>query len=299
MAQIGSLDFRAFVDSRKGKRAGGSEGGGHAYAYASDHSTRMAFEKMKPVELAVRASVRMFKAVGRNELLGQAVKVGPNQFPRVNSLALQCSKELDIAPPTVYIMNSPHMNAATYGTNDDSFILVHSALVDQFTDEELLSVIGHECGHIHNNHVVYLTAMHYLRVMASMVVRWAVAPAMLALNGWSRRAEITCDRAGLLCSKSLEVSTRALAKLALGSTKLYSQLNMDAFLEQYEEGKDGVGKYAELRASHPWLPKRVMALRAFAESALYRKHVGAGNGDDGPSMEEVDKKVHEIIKIWG
>ena len=52
------------------------------------------------------------------------------------------------------------MNAMTFGTNDDAFILVHSALVDHFDDEELLSVIGHECGHIHNDHVVYLTTLH-------------------------------------------------------------------------------------------------------------------------------------------
>lgn len=297
MAQIGTLDFRSFVDNRKGQRAGGTEGGGHAYAYASDHSTRQAFARMKPVELAVRASVRMFKEVGKNELLGHAVKVGPTQFPRVHNLAMQCTKELGIAAPTVYIVNSPTMNAATYGTSEDSFILIHSALVDHFTDEELLSVIGHECGHIHNNHVVYLTAMHYLRVMASIFVRWAVAPAMLALNAWSRRAEITCDRAGLLCSKSLDTSTRALTKLALGSTKLYAELNMEAFLDQYQEGKEGVGKYAELKASHPWLPKRVMALRAFAESELYRTHTGVGAG--GLSMQDVDTKVHEIIKIWG
>ena len=297
MAQIGTLDFRSFVDNRKGQRAGGTEGGGHAYAYASDHSTRQTFARMKPVELAVRASVRMFKEVGKNELLGHAVKVGPTQFPRVHNLAMQCTKELGIAAPTVYIVNSPTMNAATYGTSEDSFILIHSALVDHFTDDELLSVIGHECGHIHNNHVVYLTAMHYLRVMASIFVRWAVAPAMLALNAWSRRAEITCDRAGLLCSKSLDTSTRALTKLALGSTKLYAELNMDAFLNQYEEGKEGVGKYAELKASHPWLPKRVMALRAFAESELYRTHTGLGAG--GLSMQDVDTKVHEIIKIWG
>jgi hypothetical protein len=297
MAQVGTLDFKGFVESRKGQRAGGADGGGHAYAYVSDRNTRLAFEKMKPVELAVSASVRFFKSVGKAELLGHAVKVGPNQFPRVHGLATHCAQTLGIATPTLYIVNSPHLNAATYGTNDDSFILVHSALVDHFTDEELINVIGHECGHIHNSHVVYLTAMHYLARMAGLFVRWAVAPALVALNGWSRRAEVTCDRAGLLCCKSLDVSTRTLAKLALGSTKLYSELNMDAFLEQYEESKDSVGRYSELFASHPWLPKRVMALRTFAESELFRQHIGVGEG--GLSMEQVDEKVHEIIKVLG
>ena len=297
MAQVGTLDFRAFVETRKGLRAGGSDGGGHAYAYVSDQNTRMAFEKIKPVELAVTAAVRLFKTVGKNELLGHAVKVGPNQFPRVHNLAVRCADTLGIAPPTVYIINNPYLNAATYGTNDDSFIIVHSALIDHLNDEELLSVIGHECGHIHNCHVVYLTAMHYLTRMASAFVKWIVGPAMLALSGWSRRAEVTCDRAGLLCVKDLGVSTRALTKLALGSTKLYDELNMEAFVAQHEEGQGGVGRFAEMSANHPWLPKRVLALRAFAESELYRKHAGVGEG--GLTMQDVDTKVHEIIKIWG
>ena len=42
-------------------------------------------------------------------------------------------------------------------------------------------------------------------------------------------------------------------------------------------------------------PKRVMALRIFAESELYRRHAGLGEG--GLTMDEVDEKVHEIIKI--
>ena len=297
MAQVGSLDFKRFVDDRRHERAGGGDGDGHAYAYVSDRTTRLAFDKVKPVELAVSGVVRMSKAVLKNELLGHAVKVGPNQFPRVHKLVERCAETLGIAVPTVYIQNAPTLNAATYGTNDDSFIIVHSALVDHFTDEELLSVIGHECGHIHNSHVVYLTTLHYLTTMASLFVRWAVEPAILALRGWSRRAEVTCDRAGLLCSGSLDTSTRALAKLALGSTKLYEQLNLDAFLAQYDEGQEGVGRYVELRASHPWLPKRVLALRAFAESELFRKHAGLGAG--GLSMTEVDEKVHGIIKVLG
>jgi Zn-dependent protease with chaperone function len=189
------------------------------------------------------------------------------------------------------------MNAMTYGTNDDSFIIVYSGLIDHLTDEELLSVIGHETGHIHNSHVVYLTALHLLTQMASAFTSWIVAPATMALSSWMRRAEITCDRAGLLCSRDLGVSSHALAKLALGSSKLYAEFNLEAFLEQYEEAQQSLGRYSEARESHPWLPKRVKALKAFADSQLYRKHIGAGS--DGLSMEQVDEAVHGIIKIVG
>jgi Zn-dependent protease with chaperone function len=294
MAQLHTLDFPEFIARKKGERAGGVEDAGHEYAYVSDRRTRAAFERMKPVELAVASSVRMFKQFGTGPLLGGAVKCSDRQFPRIHKLAQQASDTLHIKTPSVFIVNQPTFNAATYGTNEEAFIIVHSALVDHYTDEELLTVIGHECGHVHNQHVVYLTALHYLTHMAGIFVRWIVEPALIALRAWSRRAEITCDRAGMLCSKDVHMAERALTKLVVGSRKLYEEFNLDAFLEQYDEGKGGVGKYMEVFATNPYLPKRVLAMRAFAGSELYRK--AAGLGTDGASMKEVDEKVLALLK---
>jgi Zn-dependent protease with chaperone function len=295
MAQAPHLDFDGFIARKKGERAGGGpETSGHEYAYSFDRKTRETLERMKPVELAVASTVRMFKQVWRNQLLGNAVKVSDRQFPRIHRIAQRCADTLHIATPTLYIVNSPVLNAGTYGTNEESFIMVHSAIVDHYTDEELLTVIGHECGHIHNSHVVYLTALYYLTQLAGVFVGWVVEPALVALRAWSRRAEITSDRAGMLCVKDKAVAERALTKLALGSRKLYEEFNLDAFLDQYEEGKDGIGRYMEAFATHPWLPKRVLAMRVFAESEIYRKACGLGEG--GLAMPEVDARVAALLK---
>ncbi len=297
MAQTPALDFDAFVARKRTERVttgGLVDSSGHEYAYISDRQTRAAFERAKPVEMAVSATVRMWKQVLRNQLLGSAVRVSDRQFPRIQRIAQHCADTLHIAVPHIYIVNEPHLNAATYGTNEEAFVMVHSALVDHYTDEELMTVIGHECGHIHNSHVVYLTALHVLTRVAGALVRWAMEPAVVALLAWSRRAEITCDRAGMLCSKSTEVSGRALTKLALGSRKLYEEFNLEAFLEQYEEGKEGIGKYMEAFASHPYLPKRVLAMRVFGESALYKK--ACGQGELGLTMQEVDDRVRALLK---
>ena len=295
MAQVPQLDFPTFVEKKRNERAGGGpETSGHEYSYILDRQTRATFERMKPIELACAATVRVFKQIGKSQMLGNAVKVSDRQFPRIYNIVKQCADTLQIAQPTVYVVNNPHLNAATYGTNEESFIMVHSALIDHYSDEELLTVIGHECGHIHNSHVVYLTALHYLTQMAGVFVRWAVEPALIALRTWTRRAEVTCDRAGMLCGKNEQTAERALAKLALGSQKLYNDFNLDAFLEQYEEGKDSLGRYMEVFASHPWLPKRVLAMRIFAQSALYRS--AAGLGSDGLTMPEVDDRVKALLK---
>ncbi len=295
MAQAPQLDFEAFVARRRAERTGGgAETTGHEYTYTFDRQSRVAFENTKPVALAVEASVRLFKHIGRHQLLGHAVKVSERQFSRIHGITKTAADTLQITMPQVFVVNSPTFNAGTLGTNDDSFIMVHSALLEHYSDEELLTVIGHECGHIHNSHVAYLTALHYLTYMAGMFVPWILQPALVALRTWSRRAEITCDRAGMLVSRDQPAAERAITKLAVGSRKLYEEFNLDAFLEQHEEGTHGIGKYMEVFATHPWLPKRVLAMRVFGDSQLYRAAIG--NPGSGLTMSEVDGRVAGLLK---
>jgi Zn-dependent protease with chaperone function len=295
MAQAPRLDFEAFVARKKAERAGGGDlTTGHEYTYTFDRQSRVAFENTKPVALAVEASVRLFKQMGKHQLLGHAVKVSDRQFPRIYNITKRASDALQITMPHVFVVNNPVFNAGTLGTNEDSFIVVHSALVDQYSDEELLTVIGHECGHVHNSHVAYLTALHYLTYMAGMFVPWILQPALVALRTWSRRAEITCDRAGMLVARDQQAAERAITKLAVGSRKLYEEFNLDAFLEQHEEGSQGIGKYMEVFATHPWLPKRVLAMRVFGESQLFQKSIG--RPATGLTMSEVDSRVAALLK---
>jgi Zn-dependent protease with chaperone function len=274
MAQAPQLDFDGFVARKKSDRStGGIETTGHEYTYTFDRQSRIAFENTKPLAYAVEASVRLFKQMGKHQLLGNAVRVSERQFPRIHGITKQACDTLQIAMPQVFVVNSPVFNAGTLGTN---------------------TVIGHECGHIHNSHVAYLTALHYLTYMAGMFLPWVLQPALVALRTWSRRAEITCDRAGMLVSKNQPAAERAITKLAVGSRKLYEEFNLEAFLEQHQEGNEGIGKYMEVFATHPWLPKRVLAMRVFGESQLFQKATGAAA--TGLTMSEVDSRVAALLK---
>jgi Zn-dependent protease with chaperone function len=294
MAEAPTLDFESFIARKKAERAGGAALGANDYSFVLDRQSRATVESARPIQLAVASTVRMWKQVWRGQLLGSAVRVSDRQFPRIHGLTTECAQQLGINTPQVYIVNNPTLNAGTFGTEEESFILVHSALVDHYSDEELRTVIGHECGHIHNAHVVYLTTLHYLKTIVAAFLPWIVYPATIPLNELARRAEITCDRAGMLCAKNEHVAARALTKLVLGSRKLYDEFNLDAFLEQYEEAKDSIGRYMEAFATHPFLPKRVLAMRVFAQSELYKKTANAGEG--GLTMTEVDDRVKALLK---
>lgn len=287
--------FSAYVNARKREAIGGD--GPTRYAYAADVHMLRTFRKIKPIELAASSIVRVAKDLRKNEMLGTMIRVGPNQFPSIYAIARECAERLQVPTPVLYVANNPYVNAYTFGTDDDAFIVVNSTLVDHFDEDELRFVIGHEVGHIQNKHVVYNTALILLERSIGGFFRWILPPAEIALRGWYRRAEITCDRAGLLCVHNPESAFRSFLKLACGSKKLYADLNVDAYLSQLNEGRQGAGRFYELFASHPYLPKRIEALRIFQESQLYKN--AKNIAPVGLTMNEVDERVSKVINVIG
>lgn len=289
------FDFQHYIDRQKSPSGAAEERGGFgAYAFSGDLRVLRKLERLAPVRLVVEASVRFWKTFQRSDLLGTAVRVNARQFPEFHDQILACSKKLEIVPPTVYVTHNPTINAGTYGTNTESFIVVNSALIDSFTDAQVLFVLGHEAGHIQNNHVVYHTAAKHLANGLGVVVKWASMPAGLALNGWSRRSEITCDRAGLICCMDEKVALESIMRMGLGSQKMYPKMDVDEFVSQLDDIKEGWGRLTELTKTHPYLPKRIKALKLFAESAYYRNLLGEKGGRP---LDEIDREIEEIIKV--
>ncbi|MFB6374442.1 MAG: M48 family metalloprotease, partial [Bradymonadaceae bacterium] len=145
-----------------------------------------------------------------------------------------------------------------------------------------------------NNHVVYATAAEFLAQGVGSFVRWAVAPAKMALSAWSRRGEITCDRAGLLCCRDADVAYRVIMKLAVGSDDLMEEVDIDEYMNQLDDLQSGLGRFREYFEDHPYLPKRVEAMRLFVDSSYYRNVIGER---DGRALDEVDREVEELVKV--
>lgn len=294
------LSFSQYVAARKGVAAARSREGA-AYSYAGDLKIRQALGRIRPVTLAAEAAVRFWQTVEKSRMLGTSVKVTAKQFPNLYKLAAHCAETLQISAPTLYVSpNIGSLNAHTFGTTDDACVVLNAALIDHLNETELLDVIGHECGHIQNDHAVYLTTLYFLGNAGGALLQWGAKPAVLALKAWARRAEITCDRTGLLCTRDLDASIGCLVKLALGSKKLYSEINLEEYLQQLDEAR-GPGRLDELSRSHPYLPKRVAALRLFADTTYFKSLVKP-NADAAPvagiSKEECDARVAELLAVF-
>jgi hypothetical protein len=76
-----------------------------------------------------------------------------------------------------------------------------------------------------------------------------------------------------------------------------ASFRLDEYLRDLPDTKKGVGRYAELFRSHPYLPKRVQALKLFADGAYYASITGADPAGK-LSTEEVDKKVADLLSVF-
>ena len=290
-----SFNFLEYVERKKEPERGRDEATGFGdYAFSGDIRVLRQIQRASPVRVVAESAVRFWKTMEKNELLGKSVKVTRRQFPSLYENVVDCAETLDVAPPTVYVSQNPVLNAGTYGTDTEAFIILNSALVDKFDETELKFVLGHECGHLQNNHVVYHTAAQFLAQGVVSFVRWAVAPAQVALSAWSRRGEITCDRAGLLCCRDEEVAYNSIMKIAVGSDKLMEEVDLEEYMLQLEDLQSGLGRVKEYFEDHPYLPKRIRALKLFADSEYYRNAIGERGGR---ALDEVDREVEELVKV--
>lgn len=291
------FDFGRYIASRRGEVQQRARDGS-AYSFAGERKVRRALQSARPVILALEATSKTWRKRGRTELLEGAELATDERFPEVYKACAEAARVLAIEPPSVYIAREGFpVSARALGTDDDAYIIVAARLVEILNPKELVAVIGHELGHVQNNHILYTTALFYLQHSAAMFLRWSVQPAVMALQAWSRRAEVTCDRAALICTRELDVTLRALVKATLASQDKLDDEHIEAYLAQDAEAEDrGITKIADLFRSHPYLPKRIQALRLFADGRFYRKFAGQ-EPPSGLSADEVDEQVSELVSV--
>lgn len=244
----------------------------------------------------------------------QGLRVGPNQFPEIYNIARECASVLGIAIPNIIISPEETFNAFAYACDDvEPIIIVTGLMVQRTTPEELKCVIGHECGHVHCNHSIYgiieqeianigLSGLFSIPVLAqfsSLITQGAVA----ALNTWSRAAEVSADRAGLICCGDIEVSKRVKAKMLYSgadiSGTVKSDINIDELKKQMEMVNDSPVRLNELLYSHPVTTKRVFADMDFYECETFyewRPDLKTP-GMKLYSKKETDEKVKKYIDV--
>ena len=178
------------------------------------------------------------------ENIASSVRVTPRMFGRLyRSLGWGC-QILDLEEPELYVTLDPVPNAYTYG-HTRPFVVLTSGLVDMLDDEECFFVIAHELGHIKAAHVLYTIMAQNISTLMTIIGQATLGLGSLlgqglvaALHDWYRKAELTSDRAGLLCVQELEPCMRAFMKLAGGASRFYAEMDPAEFLQQIRAYED-------------------------------------------------------------
>jgi Zn-dependent protease with chaperone function len=180
----------------------------------------------------------------RQLFLGDAVKVTAGQRPKLNAMWTEVLETMDWPErPELYVTQTPIVNAMAVGF-DKPFVVINSGMLDQLTDEELRSVLGHELGHIMSGHPTYTTIaiiiLYFGVSNLPFLAAVAILPFQLALLEWYRKSEFSADRAGLLSVQDLNTVMSTEMKLA-GGREYGDTLRVEEFIrqaEQYETGGD-------------------------------------------------------------
>ncbi|MBL8086742.1 MAG: M48 family metallopeptidase [Chthonomonas sp.] len=264
-----------------------------ASAFVSD-ADRRAIAALNKVPL-LPTVVQKFHEIGADRWMycwnmSQAVRCGPRQYRTLWQILRESCDVLDMPEPELYVTNNPFTNAFAGGV-ERPYITLRSSAVDALSDEQLYHLIGHELGHIKAGHILYFSIARILAPLLEMLGRRTLGLSdvagmalMMALSEWSRQAEVSADRAGLLVSQNLETSVDVNIMLAAGPSRLQHELDRDAFMEQaraYQEMSfaDSMGKmflwvFGNWTATHPMPVHRAQQLERWFLSGDYQRILG-------------------------
>lgn len=274
---------------------------GVAWEHPADRAALQALRAVPGVDEVIRKILALLGGERGIRLLfqGNAVRVGPAQFPKLWHLHTEVCTTFDWPDvPELYVSQTPFFNAGAYGV-DTPFIVIHSAALELLDDDELRVLLSHELGHVMSGHALYRTIAAVLAIISlgalPMLASLVVLPVRLAFLEWSRKSELSADRAGLLGAQDIVVAQRLDMKMAGGGRGegFAGQMNVDAFMQQAHEyaasgeGLDVVYKVlSTLALTHPMHTVRAAELQRWVASGDYDRILRGEYHRRGPETAE-------------
>lgn len=259
-----------------------------ADAFTSD-TDRRAMDALEKIPLLPKV-VSKFHEVGWDRWMyaynmATAVRCGPKQYKTLYNITRECCDILDMPEPELYVSSNPFPNAFAGGV-ERPYVTIRSGMVDALNDEQLYHLIGHELGHIKSGHLLYHSNARVLMPLLELIGRRTLGVSdaismglVLAFLEWSRQAELSADRCGLLCAQDFELSAKSNLLLCAGPSRLSDEADTDAFLDQsraYQEmnAMDSLGKmlvfmFYGARSTHPMPVHRTKELEKWYLSGGY------------------------------
>lgn len=243
-----------------------------ALVYNGDRDYVLEFQKdelIQEVLKNIKENNPVFQT--RRHLLKSSLRLTPTLAPVLYEIGNHCKNVLRLkADIEFFVYQSDLFNASCYPPDTNKlYIILSSGIIERFEKDELTFVIGHEIGHVLFEHFDY-PVKHLLEVGKN-----ELAPIhAMKLYAWNRNAEISADRAGLLCCQSFEAAGRTFFKLSSGVTSDTLAFKLNEYVQQFVDLEQVLSSTehdpADWYTTHPFSPLRIKSLELFNKSETYK-----------------------------
>jgi len=226
----------------------------------------------------------------KRHLLGSAVKITKSLIPELYALYQTCLDLVgDQLEGELYVQQQSEYNAGVYAIGNRFDIVMASAIVKDFKQEEIAFVIGHELGHVlfeHNKIPVRLILSdceHISYELASLLFQW------------SRTTEISADRIGLLCSGNLMSAANTFFKTSSGLSLEREDEIIRSLRTQYDELvklSKPPGLSHDWICTHPLVPIRFKSLELICLDILKLRHQ---KSKVKVSWDRINSEIEEVL----
>ena len=116
--------FENYVTKRKLENSVHMNGTVPDYAFALDYELRSKLDAIPRFHSLCKKITSTIESREIQIINQGALKVGPNQFPEIYLMGVECAHLLGIGIPNIYIKGTPEMNAYTYASDDTNPLLI-------------------------------------------------------------------------------------------------------------------------------------------------------------------------------
>ena len=132
-------------------------------------------------------------------------------FPRLHKIYKTAADKLEVhSAPTLFTTMDYTRNARTIGVDENCVMIIDSQCLEDFSDRQILALLGRELGHVKKKHVTYLNAFDMIDEVISAIPfggsilnTTLVSGAKGLLLEWLLAAEFTADRAGAIAADGI------------------------------------------------------------------------------------------------
>ena len=253
--------------------------------YFIHENDRKALDALKGIpgfNQLIKAFMKVFNERSMHILnMSGKVRLSEKQCPRIYNLLPPICERLCIPVPELYLEMDRSPNAYTSG-DTNIFITVTTGLLETMNDDEIQTVLAHECGHILCHHVLYHTVGTVILNGAAALLGLgglATVALQVAFSYWMRCSEFSADRVAALFCEGPERVVSVMTRLAGGFRDISIEINEEEFMKQAAEYADYVSDskwnkvlecLALMNATHPFLAVRAASITEWCKSDVFK-----------------------------